>query len=238
MQHKGVDGRLKHRGVDGLVATQQQRLMEEVGSVEMLVFEETEDGTVSHFPTPRLLTDAHHGAVIGIDAGDGTDGLELHHVGHLNGNALLTQDAHQADGLDGVATQFVETVECAHGSRHAEYLLHGSGNDALGVALRLDVFGGTGDDGCGQRTTVHLAARSHRHLVERHIDVGNHVFGQCLGHEVAQKVFFDGDTVGHGVVEHQVLGTADSLHLGSHGKDALILRGSVLYLAQLDAETA
>ena len=97
-----VKGRLQGSFVDTFAAMQHHALQIVGGLGQAQVFEIVDDRRVTHFSAPRLLTDGN--GCLSVGSGNGTHGLEFHHVGHGDVDVQLAQGAHQADGLDGVTT--------------------------------------------------------------------------------------------------------------------------------------
>ena len=109
---------------------------------------------------------------------DGTDGPEPHHVGNLRDDAIATEPAHQADRLDGVASQGEEIIKGTDGGCEVQHLGEDLGNLLLCFSFRSDVFCITGHVGSRQLLPVNLSIGSERQLVQLYIGCRHHVIRQ------------------------------------------------------------
>ena len=90
MNGQCIDSLLKHVDVDALFTVEQHRLMEHLRHRYLQVLKEGHNCAIGHLPTPWLLTNGLLAASMRC-MGNGLNGLELHDVGYLCADALLTQ---------------------------------------------------------------------------------------------------------------------------------------------------
>ena len=125
------------------------------------------------------------------------------------------------DGIDAGTANLEEVVGSTH-LLDVQNIREDTAEQLFLLPLRSHIFCGTLHLGCREHLAVNLAVGRHRHAVHLHIGVGHHVFGQRRCSEGGADVLFsDSGTIGHRIIEYEVLVALHLAHLGSGLTDAL-----------------
>ena len=168
VNNQSLKGLSEQHGIDRSQASQCYGLVEMFRLGKVPTEECLLDGIGTDLSRDGFLRDDRLFLVPGCPC-NGPHGLQPHDVAHLRDKAHASQTAHQTDGLDGVASQGEEVIECADWRCEVQHFCKDDCNLFLGLSFRNYVFRITGYVGSRQLLPVNLAVGGERKCLQLHI---------------------------------------------------------------------